>query len=141
MTNSTRLIGLIMTAALWAGVAAAQGLPTSDSGDDLPPDLTLPSRRRERIAGASDAAVRCASGIADRARRHRPIRSTDTTRARTAIRIIPTCADCGPSSRRSKAPARGCAAAFGMPRPMLSSSTGCGIAKIKRFAAEDPNVN
>ena len=45
MTNSTRLIGLIMTAALWAGVAVAQGLPTSDSGDDLPPDLTLPSTR------------------------------------------------------------------------------------------------
>lgn len=41
MTNSTRLIGLIMTASLWAGIASAQGLP-SDLGDDLPPDLTLP---------------------------------------------------------------------------------------------------
>jgi hypothetical protein len=43
MTNSTRLIGLIMTAALWAGIAAAQGLPNSDFSSDLPPDLTLPS--------------------------------------------------------------------------------------------------
>src|SRR5947208_82208 len=42
MTNSTRLIGLIMTATLWAGIAAAQGVP-SDLGDDQPPDLTLPS--------------------------------------------------------------------------------------------------
>jgi hypothetical protein len=43
MTNSTRLIGLIMTAALWAGTAAAQDLSGSYSADDLPPDLTLPS--------------------------------------------------------------------------------------------------
>jgi hypothetical protein len=42
MTNSTRLLGLIMTAALWTGVAFGQGM-TPDSGDDLPPDLTLPS--------------------------------------------------------------------------------------------------
>jgi Putative beta barrel porin-7 (BBP7) len=42
MTNSTRLIGLVMTAALWAGVAAAQGM--TGAGDDLPPDLTLPSQ-------------------------------------------------------------------------------------------------
>src|SRR5438105_3183399 len=42
MTNSTRLIGLIMTATLWAGVAVAQGVP-SDLGDDMPPDLSLPS--------------------------------------------------------------------------------------------------
>ena len=39
MTNSTKLIGLIMTAALWAGVAVGQGVPTSDWGDDMPPDL------------------------------------------------------------------------------------------------------
>ena len=42
MTNSTKLIGLIMTATLWAGVAVAQG-PTSNWGDDIPPDMTLPS--------------------------------------------------------------------------------------------------
>jgi hypothetical protein len=43
MTNSTRLIGLVMTAALWAGVAAAQGLTNAGAGEDLPPDLTVPS--------------------------------------------------------------------------------------------------
>ena len=42
MTNSTKLIGLFMTAAMWAGVAAAQG-PGSNWGDDTPPDLTLPT--------------------------------------------------------------------------------------------------
>jgi hypothetical protein len=43
MTNSMRLIGLIMTAALWAGAAAGQDFTGSYSADDLPPDLTLPS--------------------------------------------------------------------------------------------------
>lgn len=43
MTISTRLIGLIMALALWASVAAAQGMPASNLGDDMPPDLTLPS--------------------------------------------------------------------------------------------------
>jgi hypothetical protein len=42
MINSTKLIGLFMTAAMWAGVAAAQG-PGSNWGDDTPPDLTLPT--------------------------------------------------------------------------------------------------
>ena len=42
MTNSTKLIGLFMTAAMWAGVAVAQG-PGSNWGDDTPPDLTLPT--------------------------------------------------------------------------------------------------
>jgi hypothetical protein len=41
MTNSTRLIGLIMTAALWVGTAAAQEL--SEWDDAMPPDLSLPS--------------------------------------------------------------------------------------------------
>src|SRR6476659_10443186 len=49
MTNSTRLIGLVMTAALWAGVAAAQGLTGAGAGDDLPPDLTLPSQGAETL--------------------------------------------------------------------------------------------
>src|SRR3954471_20153027 len=49
MTNSTRLIGLVMTAALWAGVAAAQGLTGAGSTDDLPPDLTLPSQGAETL--------------------------------------------------------------------------------------------
>ena len=48
MTNSTRLIGLVMTAALWAGVAAAQGL-TGAGGEDLPPDLTVPSQGAEAL--------------------------------------------------------------------------------------------
>lgn len=43
MTISTRLIGLIMTAALWASVAVAQGPALSFGGDEIPPDLTLPS--------------------------------------------------------------------------------------------------
>jgi len=42
MINARRFIGLIMTASLWASVGFAQGTP-SDLGDDLPPDLTLPS--------------------------------------------------------------------------------------------------
>src|SRR5882757_7114084 len=49
MTISTRLIGLVMTAALWAGVAAAQGLTGAGSGEDLPPDLTLPSQGIESL--------------------------------------------------------------------------------------------
>jgi hypothetical protein len=49
MTNSTRLIGLVMSAALWAGVAAAQGLTNAGSGDDLPPDLTIPSQGVESL--------------------------------------------------------------------------------------------
>jgi hypothetical protein len=49
MTNSTRLIGLVMTAALWAGVAAAQGLTSAGAGDDLPPDLTVPSQGVEAL--------------------------------------------------------------------------------------------
>src|SRR5678816_3087489 len=49
MTNSTRLIGLVMTATLWAGVAAAQGLTGAGAGDDLPPDLTLPSQGAQTL--------------------------------------------------------------------------------------------
>ena len=64
MTNSTRLIGLVMTAALWAGVAAAQGLTGAGSGDDLPPDLTVPSQGVESLpapAGQSTDAQTSAS--------------------------------------------------------------------------------
>jgi hypothetical protein len=43
MTNSTRLIGLIMTAALWVGVASAQGPAIPLPGDELPPDMQLPT--------------------------------------------------------------------------------------------------
>ncbi len=49
MTNSTRLFGLIMTTVLWAGTAAAQSLPSANAGDDLPPDLTLPSQGVEAL--------------------------------------------------------------------------------------------
>src|SRR4051812_15057009 len=49
MTNSTRLIGLVMTAALWAAVAGAQGLSITRSGEDLPPDLTMPSQGVESL--------------------------------------------------------------------------------------------
>ena len=67
--------------------------------------------------------------------------STGTTRARTAIRIHDDRHGLWTKLRRSKAPARGCDAAFGMPRPMLSFSTALWNRKDKRFAAEDPNVN
>ena len=57
MTNSTRLIGLVMTAALWAGVAAAQGLTNAGAGEDLPPDITVPSQGVESLpAPAGDNA-------------------------------------------------------------------------------------
>src|SRR6476659_4645864 len=49
MTNSTRLIGIVMTTALWAGVAAAQSLTGAGTGDDLPPDLTLASQAAESL--------------------------------------------------------------------------------------------
>src|SRR3954454_9305437 len=52
MTNSTKLIGLIMTAALCAGRVAlnvagsgfafGQGMQAAASNEELPPDLTLP---------------------------------------------------------------------------------------------------
>jgi hypothetical protein len=43
MTNSTRLIGMIMTAALWASVATAQGPALPLPGDEVPPDMELPT--------------------------------------------------------------------------------------------------
>lgn len=43
MTNSAKLIGLFVSAALWAGIAAGQGLQSRESGEDMPPDLALPS--------------------------------------------------------------------------------------------------
>src|SRR3954471_7153118 len=49
MTNSTRLIGLVMTAALWAGVAAAQGMTGPAAGDAWPPNLPLPSPGAESL--------------------------------------------------------------------------------------------
>jgi hypothetical protein len=57
MTNSTRLIGLVMTAALWAGVAAAQGLTNAGAGDDLPPDLTVPSQGIEALPAPAGQTV------------------------------------------------------------------------------------
>ena len=42
MTNSTRLIGLIMTAALWAAGASAQDLPAPGSSDLPVPGADLP---------------------------------------------------------------------------------------------------
>jgi len=42
MSKSTRMIGLIMTAALWAAVAAAQGPPMSHSDGSMPEELSLP---------------------------------------------------------------------------------------------------
>src|SRR3954471_9727377 len=52
MTNSTKLIGLIMTAALCAGRVAfnlagnsfafGQGMPAASLNDEIPPDMTLP---------------------------------------------------------------------------------------------------
>src|SRR5689334_14763416 len=49
MTISTRLFGLIMTAALWSSVVSAQGLSATGTGEDLPPDLTLPSQGAENL--------------------------------------------------------------------------------------------
>jgi Putative beta barrel porin-7 (BBP7) len=49
MTNSTRSIGLIMTAVLWAATAAAQGPAMSDWNDATPPELTLPPRDAETL--------------------------------------------------------------------------------------------
>jgi hypothetical protein len=43
------LFGLIMTAALWSSVAAAQGLSATGTGEDLPPDLTLPAQGAENL--------------------------------------------------------------------------------------------
>lgn len=43
MTNSTKQIGLFMTAALWAGVVVGQDFGSPYGGDDFPPDLALPS--------------------------------------------------------------------------------------------------
>jgi hypothetical protein len=50
--KSSRFIGLIMTTLVWASVAVAQSAPT-DLGDDLPPDLTLPSMEAGGPATAS----------------------------------------------------------------------------------------
>ncbi len=47
MTNSTRLIGLIMTAALWVSGAAGQGVPLSEWDDATVPELTLPAPNAE----------------------------------------------------------------------------------------------
>ena len=49
MTNSTKLIGLIMTAVLWAGVGLAHGQSTSDWGDEAPVDFTLPGASNGRM--------------------------------------------------------------------------------------------
>ncbi|HEX3598520.1 MAG TPA: BBP7 family outer membrane beta-barrel protein, partial [Lacipirellulaceae bacterium] len=54
MTNSTKLIGLIMTVTLWAGVAAAQAPALSSAGDDMPPDMQLPT---PPTAGSSSMAT------------------------------------------------------------------------------------
>src|SRR4051794_18119111 len=54
MTNSTRLIGLIMTVALWAGVAAAQG-PAFNGAEELPPDEALPSMQMSGGSAAQPA--------------------------------------------------------------------------------------
>jgi hypothetical protein len=49
MTNSTRLIGLIMTAVLLAGMASAQEPPLPDSEGMSPPDLSLPLMSQESL--------------------------------------------------------------------------------------------
>lgn len=46
MTNSTRMIGLIMIAAIWAGVANGQEWPLGGLGD-TPPELVLPDADNE----------------------------------------------------------------------------------------------
>ncbi len=53
MTNSTKMIGLIMTVALWAGVAVGQGPTLPGAGEDLPPDLELPLPTMDNAAPMS----------------------------------------------------------------------------------------
>ncbi len=65
MTNSTRLIGVIMTAVLWSGVATAQQMPGANMGDDMPPDLTLPSAGAETLPEPSTPGTGEASGASD----------------------------------------------------------------------------
>jgi hypothetical protein len=43
MANSTRFIGLLLTAALWVGTAAGQDMPLSHWDDELPQDMPLPA--------------------------------------------------------------------------------------------------
>jgi hypothetical protein len=53
MTNSTKLIGLIMTLVLWAATALAQGPATSDWGEELPPDIGFPSDGGDSLPSAT----------------------------------------------------------------------------------------
>lgn len=57
MTTSTRFIGLVMTAALWATMAAAQGLTNAGAGEDLPPNLTIPTPGVEALPVPSGQAA------------------------------------------------------------------------------------
>lgn len=61
MTNSTRLIGLIMTAALWGGVAMGQLPAIPTPGDEMPPDMQLPTPMTN-AAPQAPAAQPAASG-------------------------------------------------------------------------------
>lgn len=43
MSISTKTLGLIMTLALWSGIAAGQGPTLPTPGDETPPEMTLPT--------------------------------------------------------------------------------------------------
>lgn len=43
MSISTKTLGLMMTLVLWSGIAAGQGPTLPTPGDELPPDMTLPT--------------------------------------------------------------------------------------------------
>ncbi|MCI0335488.1 MAG: BBP7 family outer membrane beta-barrel protein [Planctomycetes bacterium] len=58
MANSARHFVLFLTAALWVGGAAAQDLPFSDAGDELPQDFTLPLSDAQGPAGMGAPEVR-----------------------------------------------------------------------------------
>jgi hypothetical protein len=47
MTNATKTLGLIMTLALWSGIAAGQGPMMPGAADEIPPDMALPTPDNE----------------------------------------------------------------------------------------------
>ena len=129
MTNSTRLIGVIMTAVLWSGVATAQQMPGANMGDDMPPDLTLPSAGAETLPEPSTPGTGETSGAPD-ASTLSPESVDNYSSNQGCEPWQPNLHGLWTELRRSKAPAPGSAADSGMRRRMPSSSTACGIVKI-----------
>lgn len=53
MSISTKALGLIMTLVLWSGIAAGQGPALPTPGDELPPDMTLPTPQSQGTTTAT----------------------------------------------------------------------------------------